>query len=393
MRQRLSHPLVVAALVGIVVLLPVAGLATLPRWTFEALAIGRPGEDLQPGSWSPDGTRFVFSRVDRFDVVRVSDGTVIRVGYGAFPVWVDDESIDSVEDIGQLRSRIGRLDLRTGRYDAITPPLESFVKLVGRGVLDLAATSVVGAIEATILDPVDGRLIAHLPGILAIDWIRPGMLIGQTAGAAIPALDVPPGSLVVWTLRDGLRPIGPELVEAVDLGAIASIGDAIACVCKDAGAGNTAAPSGMYRVPIDGSPATRLADIATGSFNSDPVPRRFDDGSLVYLDSAGLHRIGADGVNTMVTVDPGDLPSKGYFGRVYRFGNAIVLASQLGSTATGQAKLTVMSSTGEVGYRQTLPSWNGVGLILDPSRPKALVYTDPQRPDRPPQSFFVLSHQ
>jgi hypothetical protein len=52
-----------------------------------------------------------------------------------------------------------------------------------------------------------------------------------------------------------------------------------------------------------------------------------------------------------------------------------------------------MSPTGEVGYGQSLPSWNGVGLILDPARPRALVYTDPRQPGRPPQRFFVLSHQ
>jgi hypothetical protein len=393
MRQRFSHPLVVAALVGIVVLLPVVALATLPRWTLDPIAIGGPGEDVQPASWSPDGTRFIFSRVDQFDVVRVSDGTVTRVGHGAFPVWVDDETIDSVRDIGQFRSQVARLTLSTGRVDTITAPLEASVRLVGRGVLDLAATTNVGTIETTILDPLDGRLIAHLPGILAIGWMRHGTLIGKTAGVDHPAYGVPPGSLVVWTLADDARPIGSNVIDSGELVAFAPAGDAIVCVCTDSGPGTTPPRDGIFRVPIDGSLARRVADVATGSFNTDPLPSLFDDGSLVYLDGAGLHRIGPDGTKTTITVDPGDLPWKGYYGRTYRLGTAIVLASQFGSTDAGQGRLTVMAPTGEVGYRQTLPSWNGVGMILDPARPKALVYTDPQRPDRPPQRFFVLRHQ
>ena len=390
MLKRLSHPLVIAALVGLVVLLPVAGLATLPRWTVDPVAVGSPGEDFQPRSWSPDGTRFIFQRVDQFVVVRVSDGTVVRSGFGAFAVWVDDQTIDATYAIGLMRSQLVRINLVTGRRDTIVPQLGP-VRLIGRGVVDLAATNVIGDIETTIVDPVDGRKIAYLPGIRAFDWLRPGVLIGETATFDGPP-GLPPGSLVVWTLRDGARAIGPGLKQVRDVFAYSPTGDAIACVCTAADAVGGNPPRGIYRVPVDGSAASRLTEVARGSFNGDPVVSWFDDGSLVFLDGVGLHQIGADGTSRTIPVEPDDLPREKYFGRAYRFGNAIALASQFGSAEIGQARLTVMSPTGEVGYRQTFPSWNGLGLILDPARTQALVATDPQRPDGPPQRYFVLRH-
>jgi hypothetical protein len=383
MSKRIGHPLVVAALVGILVLLPVAGLATLPRWTLDLIPFGRPGEGFQPVSWSPDGTRFLFQQLNQFLVVRVGDGAVLRVGYGDWPVWVDDDTIDSVQDIGMLRSQVSRVSLSTGRGATIVPQLGN-VKLIGRGVVDLAATGNIGDIETTIVDPIDGRKIAHIPGVRAIDWVRPGVLIGKTANFELQGIGDRPGSLVVWTLRDGARPIGPDLLDVRDLVAPAPTGDAIACVCALLNTGAAKPPEGIYRVPLDGSAATRLADVIRANTNNDPVVSRFEDGSIVFLDGAGLHRIGPDGANTAIPVDPGDLPPKGYYGRAFPFGNAIVLASQLGIPDTVRAKLTIMSPSGEVGYRQTFASWI-VGLILDPVRLQALVYAD--------QRFFVLRRQ
>jgi len=393
MRERLSHPLVVAALVGIVVLLPVAGLATLPRWTLDPLPVGSPGEDFQPGSWSPDGTRFIFQRLNQFIVVRAADGAVLRTGYGWSPIWVDDDTIDSSYDVGLGRAQIHKLDLH-GSRSATLPIMVGSGRLVGRGVVDLAApTADTTTISTTVFDPIDGRQIRTIAGVRPIAWIRSGLLIGKTIDRDHPGIGDQPGSLVAWTADGGVRSIGPHLLDVRDMIAASPEASAIACVCVRDDRGEAKPPEGIYRVPIDGSSPTRLADVATGSINSDPVPRWFDDGSLVYLDGAGLHRIGPDGEHATVPVDAGDLPSKGYNGRLYGLGNAIVLASQVRSADTGEGKLTVMNPTGEVGYRQSFPSWNGLGLILAPGRPKALVFTDPHLPNQPPQRFFVLSHQ
>ena len=380
MSKRLGHPLVISALVGLVVLLPIAGLAALPRWTLDLVAFGRPGEGFQPASWSPDGTRFIFQQVNHFYVVRVGDQAVVRVSYGNWPAWVDNDTIDSLQYTGPLSSQLNRITVSTGRTTTIVQKLGG-VTLVGRGVVDLAAT---GNFETTIIDPVDGRKIAYLPGIRAFDWLRPGVLIGETSTFDSPP-GLPPVSLIVWTLRDGARAIGPGLKQARDLFAYSPAGDAIACVCTAADAPPGNPPRGIYRVPIDGSAATRLAEVAAGSFNGDPVVSWFDDGSIVFLDGAGLHRIGPNGANTTIPVDPGDLPAKELHGRAFRFGNAIALASQLVNTATiGMSKLTIMGLSGEVGYRQTFETGT-VGLTLDPARTQALIYAAPQ--------YFVLRHQ
>jgi hypothetical protein len=311
----------------------------------------------------------------------VSDRAVVRVGYGYWPVWVDDDTIDSVEETGLLSARVNRLTLSTGRGATIVPQLGN-VKLIGRGVVDLAATGNIGDIETTIVDPIDGRKIAHLPGVRAIDWVRPGVLIGKTADFERQGIGERPGSLVVWTLRDGAKPIGPDLLDVRDLIARAPTGDAIACVCALLNTGAAKPPEGIFRVPLDGSAATRLADV--NRVNNDPVMSWFEDGSLVFLDGTGLRRIGPDGSDSVIPVDPGDLSPKGYYARAFPFGNAIVLASQLGLPETTRARLTIMSPSGQVGFRQTFTSWVA-GLILDPARPQALVYAD--------QQFFVLRHQ
>lgn len=383
MSKWLGNPLVVTALVGLVVLLPIAGLATLGRWTVEPFAFVRPGEAVEPGTWSPDGTRLIFHAGGaQFLVIRVSDGAVVRSGYGSWPVWVDNDTIDSVQDTGLKSSHVDRIIVSTGRAMTIVPNLGS-VRLVGRGVVDLAASGV-SNLETTIIDPFDGRKIAYVPGIRALGWLRPGVLIGETSTFEIPP-GLPPQALIVWTLRDGARAIGPGLKQAYEVFAYSPTGDALACVCAAADAPPGNPPRGVYRVPVDGSPATRLAMVATGSFNGEPAVSWFDDGSIVFLDGAGLHRIGPDGTNTTIPVDPGDLPRRGLPGRAFRFGNAIAVGSQLVNTATiGMSTLTIMGLSGEVGYRQTFAT-SGVGLIPDPARLQALVEAGTQ--------YFVLRHQ
>jgi hypothetical protein len=383
MSKWLGHPFVVTALVGLVVLLPIAGLATLGRWTLDPVTFLRPGEGVQPGTWSADGTRFIFHVGGaQFLVIRVSDGAVVRSGYGSWPVWVDNDTIDSVQDTGLKSSHVDRMTVSTGRARTIVPNLGS-VRLVGRGVVDVAASGV-SNLETTIIDPIDGRKIAYVPGIRALDWLRPGVLIGETSTFEIPP-GLPPQSLLVWTLRDGARAIGPGLKKAYDVFAYSPTGDAIACVCTAADAPPGNPPQGIYRVPIDGSPATRRAMVTAGSFNGEPLMSWFDDGSIVFMDGAGLHRIGPDGANTTIPVDPGDLPGMKLHGRAFRFGNAIALASQLVSSATiGTSKLTIMGLSGEVGYRQTF-STGTVALILDPARTQAVLSAGTQ--------YFVLRHQ
>jgi hypothetical protein len=391
MLQRLGHPLVVPGLLGILVLLPIILLAQIPRWHLDPIPMGSPGEEFQPGSWSPDGKRFVFSRLDQFIVVRVADGAVQWTGFGSWPVWVDDETIDAVRDIGLSRWQLYRLDLSSGRGEAL-PITLGVGRLVGRGVLDLAAATLTDSISTTVLDPLSGRQIATIPGVRAIGWIRPGLLIGKAVDAANQGIGLQPGSLVAWTARDGARPIGPHLDDVRDVITGSPAGDAIACVCARMDTGAAQPPIGIYRVPVDGSPPTLLADVVRGDANTDPIVSWLDDSSVVFLDGAGLHRITPQGTDSAIPgIDPSDLPAMGYYGRAYRLGDAVAVASQLGSGPTGQARLTLVGLDGEIQSRHVFPSWNGVGMIIDSARPQALVYTDPREADEPPGRYFVLT--
>src|SRR3954452_15724486 len=116
MRTRLGHPLAIAGLVWVVLLLPGLAVASLPHWQLHEIAIGSPGEDFQAGSWSRDGTRFIFSRGDQFIVVRVADGAIVKTAFGAFPIWVDIDTIDAeYRPLVDASTHIHQSSLRHGR--------------------------------------------------------------------------------------------------------------------------------------------------------------------------------------------------------------------------------------------------------------------------------------
>lgn len=65
MLRRRRHAVIAdATTVVILVGVPIAALTSRPSWTLRPLMFATPGEDLQPRGWSPDGTRFLFSRLD-----------------------------------------------------------------------------------------------------------------------------------------------------------------------------------------------------------------------------------------------------------------------------------------------------------------------------------------
>ena len=390
MRSRRHAVIAVLATIAILVAVPIVVVTYRPGWTLRPLVFASPGEDLQPRGWSPDGTQFLFSRIDQFVVVRVADGARVWTGYGAWPVWVDDDTIDAIRDIGLGRSQIARIALRGTATSDTLPPVFETAKLVGEGPLELAATTNIGSTWAAVLDPRTGRVVAHLPDVRAIGWAGPGNLIAKTTGpSAIQGSS--PGHLRAWSARDGLRPIGGDLIEIADVVSAAPSGDAIVCRC----ALPTDAPQtegSIYVVPLDGSAPRKLFDITRDDVNIQTNFGWLSDGSLIVLDGLGLHRFALDGRSLSApTIAATDLPAPKYAGRAYVLGGEVVLGSQLGSGPTGEARLTIRRLDGEVVLGQTSQSWNGVGLVIDHDRPRALVIGDPQQPSGPPQSFFVLA--
>jgi hypothetical protein len=389
-RSRRHGVIALLATVAILVGAPIVVITHSPNWTLRPLAFATPGEDVGPRGWSRDGTRFLFSRLDQFVVVRVADGARVFTGYGAWPVWVDNDTIDAIQDFGPGRSQIGQISL-TGQVTYRTlPPVFETAKLVGEGPLEVAATTNIGSIWTSVVDPLSGRIVAHLPDVRAMSWAGTGRLITKTSEPFAGVQGFSPGRLRAWTARTGLRPIGGDLLEIADVVSAAPSGDVIACVCALSTDGSQT-PGSIYLVPVDGGPPRKLFDLTRGDVNIQTNFGWLSDGSLLVLDGVGFHRFALDGTALAVpTIPATDMPPSKYAGRAYVLGGDIIIGSQLGSATTGTSRLTIRHLDGNVLMARTFPSWNGLGLVTDHNRPRALVGTDPQAPGEPPEAYFVL---
>ncbi len=389
-RSRRHVLIAVLATVAILVGVPIAVVTYSPSWTLRPLAFASPGEGFQPRGWSPDGRLFLFSRFDQFVVVRVADSARIFTGYGAWPVWVDNDTIDGLQDIGLGRSRILQMSLTGKVTRGALPPILETAKLVGEGPLEVAATTSIGSIWTSVVDPLTGRIVAHLPDVRAISWAGTGRLITKTTGPFPGVQGSSPGRLRAWSARTGLRPIGGDLIEIADLVSAAPSGDVIACVCVSPTDGLLRDGS-MYLVPMDGGPPRKLFDITRNDVNIQTNFGWLPDGSLLVLDGVGLHRFAPDGAALAVPMIPAtDMPTPKYAGRAYLLGGDIIIGSQLGSATTGASRLTIRHLDGTVVMARTFASWNGLGMVPDHDRPRALVVTDTQVPGAPPETYFVL---
>jgi hypothetical protein len=230
-RSRRHALIAVLATIAILVGVPIVVVTHSPSWTLRPLVFASPGEGFQPRGWSPDGTRFLFERLDQFVVVRVADGARVFTGYGAWPVWVDNDTIDALQDIGLGRSRIAQMSLTGQVTRGNLPPVFETAKLVGEGPLEVAATTSIGSTWTSVVDPRTGRILAQLPDVRAVRWVGAGPLVTKTSEMSPGVQGSSPGHLRVWTARDGLRPIGGDLFEIAETVSVAPAGDVIACVC------------------------------------------------------------------------------------------------------------------------------------------------------------------
>jgi len=388
-RDRRHALIAVAATIAILVAVPILVVTYRPSWTLRPLVFATPGEDLGAISWSPDGTRLLFAGIDQFVVFRLADRARLATARGTSPVWVDDDTIDAIDDIGLERSQVVRVSVAGRVTSESLPPILPTARLVGEGPLDLAATENVGSIWTKVLDPRTGRVIADLPDVRATAWAATGRLIAKSVERS-GLMGQLPGHLRSWTARDGLRPIGGDLLEIAEVVSVTPARDAIVCRCAlETEDRNT--EGSIYVVPLDGSAPRKLFDLTRGDMNIQTNFGWLPDGSLIVLDGVGFHRFALDGTPLGVpSIAAADLPTPKYAGRAYVLGGELVLGSQLGSSPTGEARLTIRGLDGDVVLGRTLPSWNGLGLMVDHDRPRALVLTDPQRPGEPSGAYFVL---
>jgi hypothetical protein len=385
-----GHHAIVAAIVTVAILIavPVAMVTRGHDWTLRPFAFGIAGDDLVPKAWSPDGTKILFAQLERFVVVRASDRQRLFAGYGSWPVWVDDDTVDAVRDIGSGRSQIARVDV-TGRNRGDTlPPVLKTAKLVEGGPIELAATGLTD-FWTTVLDSRTGRVIAELPGVRAIRWVSRGVLVTKTVERDSSVQGQLPGHLGVWTARDGLRPIGGDVFEIADEVAVAPNGDAVVCRCALATDAST--EGSIVMVPFDGGPTRKLFDLTRGNVNIQTNFGWLSDGTLVVLDGLGLHRFSLDGVSLPApTLAADDLPAPKYAGRAYVLGDRIVIGSQLAHSTEGRVRLTIRGLDGTLELDRTMTSLNDLWLLTDHDRPRALVGTDPERPGEAAFAYFVL---
>jgi hypothetical protein len=389
----LRHPLFLAGVPFVLFLGALIAISLAPSWRLDVLLLGTPGEFLQPISWSPDGTRFAVQRGEQFLIVGASDGKVLRTIVGNWPVWVDDNTIDALRDIGLQRTELRRIDLETGDSTTIAQPLPVARLTAGGGGLPLAATAVGRDIVTVVLTPIGGRRLAVLQDLRGISWVRPGILVLKTVIPELQAFGSLPGSLRAWSGGD-VRLIGGRLIELRDTIAPSPSGQDFACVCADPGADGKFSDPAVYLVPLDGSAPTRLSEWVAAPTTADPLIAWLDDETLVFLDGAGMHRVDLRSRPLLMAgLDPGAVFTAGGVGRLYRIGDSLAVLETNGHGPTGVTRLTVIGPSGDVRFRRSFPSWNAAYLVVDPAHPRAILATDPQPPDGPSNRFFVLSYE
>ena len=207
--MRRFGPLVVVAILGLVVSLAIIAFVR-PSWEFQRLPVGTAGESIQSIAWSPDGSRFLTQENGRYTIMRASDGAVLLAVDGYSPVWIDARTIESLREIGAMRTELVRLDLGADYPSPLGAPL-GVARLIADRDGHLAARSELGDVVTKVLDPTDGGVIATLPGLRGQVWAGSGTLVSKTVDPRTPGRGSAarvPRRLVgwAWIVADRRRP-------------------------------------------------------------------------------------------------------------------------------------------------------------------------------------------
>ena len=293
-----------------------------------------------------------------------------------------------LDEIDRGTSRIRRVNLETGQRPVIGEVLR-VGRLVGDGRGHIAWRSVIGDRESIVLDPSGGQLIARLPDLRAHLWVDDGILLLKDRAEGFGTHYPGAGSLFVWDGGQTVRPIGSGLIELFDI-LIPSPGrDSIACICASRTDSAASVDPAIYRVPLDGSPATMLTSWDQPSSTSYPVVAWLDDTSIAVIDRSGLTRVSKDG-DRDVLLNTDDLPklSRGFRGP-YRLRDALAVSTKNHEDPDGVGELVVIDDQERIILSQEFPAYNRPYLVVDRGHDRAIIVTDPFLPDEPLKLFVI----
>lgn len=382
MRRPIRWPLVVAILAALAVVAGLVALASIPSWELRLVADDRGVDTYRPVAWSPDGTAVLASgSFPFFEVVRPDDDWRLwRDGRGYSPVWIDDRTLMVLDEIEFRTSVLRRIDLVSGERRIVGDPLASG-RLVADGRGHVAWRNVIGDPETLVLDSADGHVVARIPDVRAVTWANDGTLVLKETAHGFTTDYPDAGYLSAWNVDGGSRPIGAGLVMLRDAMLPSPASDAIACLCASADAPADGLVPGIYRVPLDGSPATLLMRLDRAPF-ADPAMTWLDDTSLAIVDGSGLSRVSLDGDRQAIPGAASDaLRLVHGVGRPWRLRDAIaVTIGESRSPADPQeekGRLIVIDESGGVLVDSSFGSWNDPYMVPNRTNDRAILVSDP----------------
>jgi len=361
-------------------------LLLAPRWQLLVL-VPAAGENsfAVPESWSPDGSALLTTAQGGSLIIRDTGDLLLRLTGGSGLVWIDDVTLLRLERVDETTYRLSRLDTRDGRAELIGEPIH-WGHLISDGHGRVAHQREGEPTTAiTVIDPIAGRRLAELEGYDALTWVDDGALIVRRPEPALRPYFLTPGALFYWRPGAAPRPLGAGLVDAGNVAPLSLAGDAIACICVSAPFPTQPPPDGpdraIYRIPIDGSPPTRLTPWPTHGGGS-PEIAWIDDGSLAVVGADGLSRVPATGgLLPIPGLTATDLGFQTMFGRVFRVRGHIVAGLQdlVGGTET---LLAVIDDRDRIRLRR----WSVGALpvvVVDPAYERGAVGTEYRVPGDP----------
>jgi len=390
MWRRLEHTVVLGVAIQLAIVIAFNAIMLTPRWKFQPFAPTANGGHFYPKDWSADGTALLTAAGSRFEVLR-SDGSVLLADVvGAWPVWIDDRRVVALEAAQDSTFRLVRLDTVSGSRTVLGGPLEAG-SLIADGRGRVAHQSVVGELVISVLDLADGHVTARLNGYRARTWTSDGALIVRRPDRRLANIHPEAGALFRWQPGDLPRALATDLVDMGQVAPLSPSGDALACVCASRPSVSADPLSALYRVPMDGSKATRLAAWHSQGGSGQPDVAWLSETSLAVIDGDGLSRVDpGEGKRTISGLSAAELGFIRPLGRVYALGDVVVAILQEGAPPGSDPELVVVDGQDRILLHRFLDGANAPVIAVDGAQGRGVVSTEPQLPGAPPIGFFVL---